>query len=364
MVSEAPGMSVGSLFSIQIFLNVSRISSDLSSAARMSDEISRLIKTILDPARPAYSLRIEVLGLKEILLKLASLEVNLTSDISLGETRTDSGRAISPMMAVMCVDDIARTVAFIRGINAAIANMKRRFPGEPVRILYAGCGPLATLAIPQLAIFSLADVSFTLIDINADSIASTRSIIDALGYSTGVEAYFVGDIMSYQIERSREPHIVLIEVMNAALKGEPQVAVARHLMAQAPNTLLLPQSVSVSLELIDQSKEFSFDGQSLERDRMPLGTVFTLDQSSIGSWCDIVDDFLPAATIQLPAFIEDRYTPHLRTSICVFGDHVLGDYDSGLTYPKRLSEYGSFKDGETLNFAYRLGRNPTLVVCK
>lgn len=330
----------------------------------MSDQLFRLIKTILDPARPAYSLRGEVLELKEILLKLASMEINLTSDISVGETRTESGLAVSPAMAVMCVDDVARTVGFIRGTHAAIAEMREKFPNEPVRVLYAGCGPLATLAIPQLAALRLADISFTLIDINPDSITSAKAIIDALGYSDGVEAYFVGDIMSYQVDRSREPHIVLIEVMNAALKGEPQVAVARHLMSQAPNSMLLPQSVSVSLELIDQSKEFSFDEQSLIRDRVPLGTVFTLDQSSIGSWCGIADEFLPAATIQLPAVIEDRYTPHLRTSICIYGDHVLGDYDSGLTYPKPLSELGSFKAGDTIDFAYRLGRDPSITVIR
>lgn len=330
----------------------------------MSDQLSRLIKTILDPVRPPYSLRSEVLELKEILLKLASMEFNMTSDISVGETRTESGLAVSPAMAVMCVDDVARTVAFIRGTHAAIKEMKARFPNEPVRVLYAGCGPLATLAIPQLAAFSLTDISFTLIDINADSMTSARSIIDALGYSSGVEAYVVGDIMSYLIDHSREPHIVLIEVMNAALEAEPQVSVARHLISQCPNALLVPERIDIRLTLVNQSQEFSFDGEKPKRDRIEIGSFFSLDRGSIGSWNPDESSQLPAATLQLPVIYESRYEPMLFTDIHVFGDHRLTDYDSGLSLPKRLASLGRFGPGDILKFGYVLGKYPHLVAEK
>ena len=69
-------------------------------------------------------------------------------DISGGETLTSNGLALSPTMAAMCANDFVRTIQFIRGTHAAIADIRERFPDRPARVLYAGCGPYATLAVP------------------------------------------------------------------------------------------------------------------------------------------------------------------------------------------------------------------------
>src|SRR3989338_10361358 len=67
--------------------------------------------------------------------------------LSQGEYETPYGWAISPYSASKCVYDHARTAAFIRGENQAILDLKKG-ANRPLNILYAGCGPLATLGIP------------------------------------------------------------------------------------------------------------------------------------------------------------------------------------------------------------------------
>jgi hypothetical protein len=50
----------------------------------------------------------------------------------------------------------------------------------------------------------------------------------------------------------------------------------------------------------------------------------------------------------------------LFTVIRVFRDHVLRDYDSGLTCPRLASINGRFAAGATIRFYYALGNHPRL----
>ena len=70
------------------------------------------------------------------------------------ETRLPQGKAINPYSAATCLQDQARTCAFGRGVRQAIEAARRRFPGEPVELLYAGTGPFAPLGLLQTACFS------------------------------------------------------------------------------------------------------------------------------------------------------------------------------------------------------------------
>lgn len=98
--------------------------------------------SLLDPARPAYTLRTQVLELKSIFEQATG-----ASELATGETKTECGVAISPAMAAMCVDDFARTVQFLRGTLAAVADLRSTVIERAVRVLYAGCGPWAALAV-------------------------------------------------------------------------------------------------------------------------------------------------------------------------------------------------------------------------
>ena len=56
-----------------------------------------------------------------------------------------------------------------------------------------------------------------------------------------------------------------------------------------------------------------------------------------------------------------RFQPMLSTTIRVYGNEILKDYDSGLTCPRKLSIDGALNTGDTIRFHYQLGSRPQLI---
>ena len=329
------------------------------------NQLKRLTESLLDPRSPAYSLRPEVVEMTAILASSQTSGIARQKDITHRETRTASGLAVSPTMAIMCIDDYVRTIQFIRGTHAAIVAIRKRISGRPVRILYAGCGPYATLAVPLMTIFSPNEATFSILDVHPESIASAKSIVDTLGFADSVAGFATADAGSYKVGTDWPPDIILMEIMNVCLKSEPQVAVTRHLLRQAPQAILVPEEIRVDLTLVNPSREFDPDCLEQERaansrDRIPVASVFVVNRETVHSWGDQCSERLPASAVQMPAFPEHRYEPMLFTVIRIYEDHVLKDYDSGLTCPRPLSIEGAIKPGDTIRFHYELGSHPRL----
>ena len=204
-----------------------------------SEQLRNITLEILDETRPAYSCRAEVMELKAIFEDVGSL--SFAREISDGETATNAGTAISPMMAAMCLDDFARTVQFIRGVHEAIVDQRRKHAERPVRILYAGCGPWSTLAVPLMSLFTAEEARFTLIDIHAESIRSAERVVRLLELTDRVQAFVIGDAVTFKMDAAAKPDVIVIEMLRAALDAEPQVAVAMNLTGQASRAVLIPE---------------------------------------------------------------------------------------------------------------------------
>lgn len=329
------------------------------------DRLRTLTEIILNPKYPSYTLRSEVLEVSDIIASVASNNPVNLSQIGEGETLTDNGLALSPTMAAMCAAEYKRTVEFLRGLNAAIRDVSQEIPNRPVRVLYAGCGPYAILAVPLMALYAATTVEFVLLDIHQASIQCAKSIIDRFGLSASVRNYEIMDAMDYRINPEEAPDIILLEIMNTALTLEPQVAVTRHLLGQAPSTTFIPSAVVVSLALVNSGKEFSFNTdkgvETDQRDRIVLEDIFRLDKDSVRSWQDIDDLHLPAAVIKLPSSIDDVYDLNLLTTVKIYQDFLLKDYDCSLTLPKRLPIDGRSNADKKIHFHYQLGQQPRLV---
>jgi len=156
-----------------------------------------------------------------------------------------------------------------------------------------------------------------------------------------------------------------MEIMQACLESEPQVAITRHLLKQAPHAILVPEEVRINLSLVDPSNEFDMDGleqsrDPIQRDRIDVASVFVVNRETVNSWDNNFSDRLLASTIRIPDPLEQQYQPMLFTVIRVYKNHILKDYDSGLTCPKSLSFEDAFQPGDTIQFYYELGSRPRL----
>ena len=314
-----------------------------------------------------------VMEMVSILERSAEFQIDPDTDVVDGESNSGEGLAISPAQAALCADQERRTAIFLRGVDDAItkALASSKASKKPVHVLYAGSGPYATLCIPLMTLFPPEDVRFTILDIHSISIESVKSIVCRLHLEERVASYVVADACQYAIPEGEIPDVIVSETMDAALKTEPQVAIMRHLLSQAPAARLVPESVQVDAVLLDTSKEPARIEPDLENsipksspDRIPLGPVFTLDASAIESWATLAGDQLPAASIEIPKVPDAHYKPYLFTTIVAHGSHILRTHDCGLTSPRAFPENGEVAAGDLIDFHYRLGASPCLVYSK
>lgn len=303
-----------------------------------------------------------------ILENAADFQIDRQLDVTEGETSCSEGLAISPTQAAMCAGEFQRTTTFLRGMHDALVEAVEAKAPDPVRVLYAGSGPYATLAVPLMAIFPPEKVRFTVLDVHAVSIASVKSVVSRLGLDRSVESYVVADACKYNIPDDAIPDILLCETMSTALEREPQVAMMRHLLSQAPDAVIVPESVRVDAFLVDTSKEPGHivpesgdPSGKWQPDRIPLGSVFELNALTIRSWASLSEDRLPAAMIHLPDPPEPSYRPFLFTTIVTHGGHVLLTHDCNLTGIREITEIDNMVGGGAVQFHYRLGAAPRLV---
>ncbi|MEO1642373.1 MAG: class I SAM-dependent methyltransferase [Pseudomonadota bacterium] len=275
-------------------------------------------------------------------------------------SQTDKGWAISPLRAQMCLADSRRSLEFMCGVYEAIRDLRTQITNRPVRILYAGCGPLASLVMPSLAIFLASELQVTLLDMHAESLASAEQLINAHNLSDRISAFVEGDAGLYLIDKYAPPDIVLMEILESCLDQEPQVGVSRHLMTQCPDAILIPRDITVSMALVNPDKEFSPTGNPADFDRILIGDVFSLNKEAIASWAHNEGDILPAETVTVPDYDRRTYIPVLRTVIQTYGGHMLHDYHSGLTVPRSHNSLADAKPGARLTFQYRDNRQPGL----
>jgi predicted GNAT superfamily acetyltransferase len=283
-------------------------------------------------------------------------------------TTLESGLAISPGEAARRLVDFSRTLVFLRGIREAIEEARQWFGGERVRVLYAGCGPWAPLALPLCTEFLPDEVGFILVDVHGRSIEAVRRLVDALGLGDYILDTVQADATRLTLE---EPvHVVVAETMQQALTKEPQLAVTAHLAGQlARGGVFIPEAVRVEATATDLEREFvtAPDGAGPDgsgRLRREIGTLMELTADSAAALVAGAEGgHLAPVRLPVPPLPSTGvFHLMLRTHLTVYGDHRLDDYQSGLTYPKVCLDLGELRSGEVLEFRYRTGSSPGFTV--
>ncbi len=164
------------------------------------------------------------------------------------ETVLSGGIALSPAEAGICVNDYIRTARFIKATYLAIEQLKQKFHDQKIEILYAGCGPYATILLPLLPLLNKEYIHITLLDINEYSLVSVKKLLRELElYNYDIDLLHT-DAINYQHPVSQPLHLVITETMFHALTREPQVAVTANLAPQiTEDGILIPEEIKLSM---------------------------------------------------------------------------------------------------------------------
>lgn len=300
--------------------------------------------------------------------KLTELDDNECSGAMAEDTFLETGRAINARDAARCMREYMRTRQFIRGMVAAIDTARRRFPGNVIDVLYAGCGPFATLALPVCTqLDEGAQVRFTVIDIHQHSLDSVKALVGELGLERHIDSYYHGDACTYQPPRDKKFHILASETMQQMLGNEPQFAITAKLVPYLhPGGILVPERITVSCCLCAGAQETRImEGGSPSRVRKEEHMLLVLDKDTATTLYAQrqqyrMNDKPALAPVDVRFGAQDDLVKDvmLSTHIKVFSDIELDDYQCSLTTPYILFDQGKLKQDEPLQFQYQVSTLP------
>jgi hypothetical protein len=306
---------------------------------------------------------------------ISGIRPDASFDAWAGDSLLNSGVAINPQAAAHCAVDYQRSVIFIRGVHAAINTLKLRFPDIPLEILYAGCGPFATLLLPLLGKFTPGELRIYMLDIHQRSLDSVELLLAHFGYGAHAVRIIQDDACHYK--HPGKLHLVIAETMQKSLEQEPQFAVTANLAPQLwPTGVFIPQRIEVALYLADlaHEKELICQSQQIDREaleksgsRYPIAKVCTLAPECASAQIRKAQHnahttrlALEPITVAIPELADiTRFDATLFTRISVFEQYRLEDYESEITLPLRCHELAPLAGGERYRVSYQLGSYPT-----
>jgi hypothetical protein len=108
----------------------------------------------------------EMKSLFKTIAELDDQDPNFTKDV-----HHETGKAIGPRWAELCIDDMMRTKRFSKGAYHAITEtLKHKKDGKPVTLLYVGTGPYATLVMHLTTKFKPEELQFIFVEVNPLSV--------------------------------------------------------------------------------------------------------------------------------------------------------------------------------------------------
>lgn len=328
-------------------------------------DLCRIAQTLLDEHAPINA----IVAAVESFHAMASSITGVLLDRRTAQDGQDLdlkyGKAIAPGRAAECLFEYRRTQKFVQGLHAAIREARQRFLNRRIHIVYAGCGPYASLAIPMIPLFRPDEVKFTIIDAQEASIRAAERWIAALGADEYFTQRIVGDAITHRFPSHDPIHVAVCEAMNAALGKEPQIAITANLANRlAEGGLLVPESVRVEAMWSDWNREYQRMLGLIDPaiDRTSLGTVFELTLTSARP---IRIDSPEGFVLPLKTFTINKIYPGQRlalfTSINVFGGIRLGYFECSLTSPVLLKPDVPLASGDRITFEYRLSPAPGFI---
>lgn len=287
------------------------------------------------------------------LCQIAAVELHPESFLDTEASHTPFGKAVSFTTAAQCAEDPERGRVFIQGIYQAIQDRLKAHPGQIVNILYAGTGPFAWLLLPLLPLFSASQIQVTLLDIHQASLDKVTKLIEHFDLADRVVESACADATLWQPNTVVKFDVILSETMKHLLQQEPQVQIFTHLQAYlADDGVLIPQNIELDAWLECRTVQDFVETHY-------LGPLFALNLQTARLLASGDRSFL-AGTLLLPDFTPSAVTLKFTTSIQVYGNSTLSEYQSQLTLPRYRREHW-LKPLSCLAFRYEQGTHPDFV---
>lgn len=276
------------------------------------------------------------------------------------ESKTQGGIALSPQDAAKCLKDYHRTVRFIKGSHRAIERLFSKFPDEEIHLLYAGCGPFATIITPILSLFSPHRLKITLLDIHEFSLTHASNLLKDLNLSSFIYKTIIGDACTYQKGPNEKIHLLVSETMFRGLIREPQYLISTNLAPQlTEGGLLIPEEIRIEAgySFFGNEPYFQFgDNGGTEKcvkinfpQRAMIGTVLQLNKFSTSG--DVKQKL--SKPFQAPEHpLTEQPDLCLFTTVKIFEDIVLGSTESTITNPQVICPIANRYDNRWFRLCY------------
>jgi predicted RNA methylase len=313
-------------------------------------QLARITEKIIDPELHYNNLRLACHDLKDLFFK--AVDYDETEAAKQEHIQTAGGQAISTYTAALCITDIMRTRKFLMGIKEAIEKKLSDVPNKPAILLYAGCGPFATLFTPLTTIFSPSQLQMVLLEINPFSIDYLKKTIQQFQLDEYIIAVEQSDAVQYKIADQYQPDILLSETMKPALQKEPQVNIVHNLLKQCkPGTMLIPESIRVDACLIGN---MAAEPMMMEK----LQTLLDLNAST-AKHIDNEPVITKGIEIEIMKPTSNYTRVALDTTVHVYGEHSIGLQESGITLIEPVMDIEEVKEFPAkLLFKYKMEGEP------
>ncbi|MEO9887683.1 MAG: hypothetical protein ABJR05_12355 [Balneola sp.] len=259
---------------------------------------------------------------------------------------TENGWIVSPVMAAHCLIDIERTTRFLRAIHKAIEYYLKNH--QQIRILYAGCGPYATLLTPFTTLYTPEQLRFTFLEINEESVGAVKKLHRAYDLNSFIDDVMLADATNPDLKFGNPFHIIVSETMQMALRKECQVPITRNLVKfLTPDGTFIPKRISLDVYLTGSLDPLNPRDQKKEY----VGTAYELDFRNV-----------PEPNHKTVLTVPPSELVHLQlfTEIYLYGEEKLTLRQSGLTQPLTLDRFKN-KRPSAVQFTYMEGLRPELV---
>ncbi|TQF67939.1 class I SAM-dependent methyltransferase [Pseudoalteromonas luteoviolacea] len=271
------------------------------------------------------------------------------------KAQTACGVAISPVQAAKCFEETLRTQIFVQGVAMAIEDCLKTNE-VPVRILYAGTGPYATLLLPFLASREKLPLEITLLDIHEENINAVKSLIKHFDLERYQIKLVLGDATHWHPDGDDTGFdIIISETMTALLKREPQVFIFKHLVQYlTPGGVLIPEEVSLKTWLTKRDEK--------AQDDVLIGEFFCLDQARSRA-LNKGDDSCFSSELIIPDGDWADHVVKLTTDIRVYRHLCLHEGDCSLNIAFAFSPYDAvLTPNKPITFKYVQPQSPDFEV--